>query len=53
MDVVIRITGISIVIILRVTIKSFIIFALGFFIINIRLDYYAILRNYISNTLTT
>ena len=40
-------------VILKVTIKGFIIFAFGFFIISIRLDYYAILRNYINNTFTT
>ena len=29
--------------------ENFIIFAFGFFILSIRLNYYAILRNYISN----
>ena len=52
-NVVIRITGVGITIILRTTIKDFIIFAFGFSIISIRVDHYAILGNYISNTFAT
>ena len=40
-------------VIFGVTVKSFIVFAFGFLIASIRLDYYAILGNYISNTFAT
>ena len=53
MYVAIRITGANIVIIFGVAVKSFTVFTFGFLIASIRLDYYAILRNNISNTLTT
>ena len=51
-SIIIRITRFGIAVILRIAKKDFIIFAFGFFILSIRLDYYAILKNYISNTLT-
>ena len=50
-SIIVRITGFGIIIILRTAKENFIIFTFRLFILSIRLNYYAILRNYINNTL--
>ena len=51
-NIIVRITRFGITVILRTAKENFIIFAFRFFILNIRLNYYIILRNYISNLFT-